>query len=73
MSKPHKQWTDKQTLLLEAARQFAYKYIETVPQFGNSIETKVNAFMTGYLKGVRDCGFDLFDPKSLEEIKVSDE
>lgn len=68
-----KQWTDKQKLLLEAARQFAYKFIETVPQFNNSIEAKVNAFMTGYLKGVKDCGFDLFDPKTLEQIEVSDE
>ena len=67
------QWTDKQKLLLEAARQFAYKFIETVPQFNNSTEARVNAFMTGYLKGMKDCGFDLFDPKSIEEIEANDE
>jgi len=66
-------WNDKQKLLLEAARQFAYKFIETAPQFDNSTEAIGNAFMTGYLKGMKDCGFDLFDPKSIENIEASDE
>lgn len=66
-------WTDKQKLLLEAARQFAYKFIETTSKFDNPTEARVNAFMTGYLKGMKDCGFDLFDPKSIEGLEVNNE
>ncbi|CAB4141291.1 hypothetical protein UFOVP410_130 [uncultured Caudovirales phage] len=67
------QFTEKQKLLLEAARTFAYAFVKTIPLVDNATEGRVNAFMTGYLKGLKDCGFDLFDAKSIEGLEVNNE
>lgn len=67
------QFTEKQKLLLKAARVFAYAFVKTIPLVDNAIEGRVNAFMTGYLKGLKDCGFDLFDAKSIEGVEANND
>lgn len=64
-----KQMNEKQLLVLQAARDFAYAFVQSAPTLNDAKKAKVNAFMTGYLKGLKDCGYDLFDVESLEAIE----
>jgi hypothetical protein len=60
----------KQEALLLAAKYCAHVYMDAVIERPNPKETREHAFMAGYIKAMKDCGFDVTDEESLEGITI---
>lgn len=63
----------KQKLLLKMIEKCAFGYIDSVPIKESVTESRIHAFMAGYCKAMKDCGFDITDEKTLDNLHIVDE
>lgn len=63
--------SEKQRALLLATRICAADYIRQQPPASGDLETiRAFDFIAGYFKGMKDCGIDILDEATLENVEV---
>lgn len=72
MSDKLKNLKSKQSDLLYAVWRCAQSYISKAPTMIGDVEhTRATDFVAGYLKAMKDCGYDITDEKTLANIIIA--
>jgi hypothetical protein len=61
---------NKQSDLLYAAGRCAKNYISQVPMVDDFEQCRLTDFVAGYLKAMKDCGYDITNEATLSNIVI---